>query len=132
LITFAAQQAARRENERRFEVFVNMLPEPVEARMRTVRPEGVYVMVAGLDDLAVWVDAVEDAGVSRRDLRRSPEFEGTQVWTLTTVSGGWDDGVDVLVQVCAVGVAGEAHVLDHEVSAPAGLPSAWAAAEVSA
>ena len=66
---------------------------PLPAPTLIARPDAVYVSVADLDDLGVWLDALGGS------IRITSAAEGLELWTLRTLTPRRGDGSRVLVRV---------------------------------
>lgn len=66
-----------------------------------VRPDEVHITVSDPDDLPLWLHALGGA------VRRSPAFEGAELWTLHTCTPMRGDGTVVPIAVHTVVVEGE-------------------------
>jgi hypothetical protein len=93
------------DNRITFDVWLTYLPAPVATPTVESRPEGVFVFLSDLDDLAVWFEAA--SGV----VERGPEFAGMRPWTLTVDTGPEFRGLVVHVSVLAMCDAQVMHTL---------------------
>jgi hypothetical protein len=95
----ATSWGAISDNRLAVEAMLDSLPLPCPTLI--ARPEAVYVTVADVDDLGVWLR--ERGG----DIHVSPAFEGVELWTLHTETTKRADGPPVAVWVSVPVLAGE-------------------------
>lgn len=104
-LSWGARYALIGDNRLTFNVWLTNFPNKVPVPTVESRPEGVWVFLANIDDLAVWA---ETAGGL---VERGPEFAGMYPWTLTVDTGPEYRGLIVHVSALALTDAQVIHTL---------------------
>ncbi|GGU12888.1 hypothetical protein [Streptomyces violascens] len=100
----ATRWGAISDNRLAVEAMLDSLPLPCPTLIS--RPDAVYVTVADVDDLGVWLRACGGT------IRVSPEFGGVELWMLHTETPERTDGSTVAVRVCVPVLADESVMHD--------------------
>ncbi|MFE2747368.1 hypothetical protein ACFXKX_24070 [Streptomyces scopuliridis] len=98
--------AAISDNRLSAEVVIDNYALP--ATTMVARPDAVHIMLADVDDLAVWLDALGG------DVHRGAETDGASLWTLHTRTPRGLRGTTVPIRVHAPVVVGEAILAEIE------------------